>query len=250
MNVGDRVTKITAVGIIVVFDNVPHAANLATSWGFACVIEGLSQTILFDTGGNGHILLSNMTHLGIAPECVSTIFLSHIHHDHTGGLEAFLAQNPKVTVYIPTSFPISFQQAIASYGAKVITIGEPRQLFERVYSTGEMGESIKEQALILDTQAGLILITGCAHPHIARIAASVKKRFGKDIALLMGGFHLRSMGRQESHKIVRILKELGIERVAPSHCTGEQTIAQFQKTWGEGFIKSGCGAAIELPWKS
>jgi 7,8-dihydropterin-6-yl-methyl-4-(beta-D-ribofuranosyl)aminobenzene 5'-phosphate synthase len=240
----------TDIRITVVFDNVRHAANLATSWGFACVIEGLSQVILFDTGGNGPILLSNMAHLGIESECVNTIFLSHIHHDHTGGLEAFLAQNPKVTVYTPASFPIAFWQTISGYGANVVPVSKPGQLFAQVYSTGEMGKEIKEQALILDTQAGLILITGCAHPQIVRIAASVGKCFGKDIDLLMGGFHLHSMNRQESYRIVRILKELGVERVAPSHCTGEEAIAQFQSTWGEGFITSGCGKVIELPWKS
>jgi metal-dependent hydrolase (beta-lactamase superfamily II) len=46
----------TKIRITVVFDNVPYAANLTTSLGFACILEGLSQIILFDTDGDGRVL--------------------------------------------------------------------------------------------------------------------------------------------------------------------------------------------------
>ena len=83
----------------VVFNNVPHKAGLESGWGFACLIESPEQTVLFDTGGDGGILLSNMQHMGLDPSSVDAVVLSHIHSDHTGGLEAFLVQNPNVTVY-------------------------------------------------------------------------------------------------------------------------------------------------------
>lgn len=77
---------------------------------FSCLIEGLDKTILFDTGGNGDILLANMQRLGLDPEDVDAVVLSHIDADHTGGLGAFLARNPDVTVYMPESLPASFQR--------------------------------------------------------------------------------------------------------------------------------------------
>ena len=46
--------------LYVVFNNVSYKAGLETGWGFSCLIEGLDETVLFDTGGNGDILLSNM----------------------------------------------------------------------------------------------------------------------------------------------------------------------------------------------
>jgi len=47
--------------ITVVYDNhSPVLAGLKSSWGFACVVEGFGQTILFDTGTSGPILLNNL----------------------------------------------------------------------------------------------------------------------------------------------------------------------------------------------
>jgi len=42
-----------------------------------------------------------------------------------------------------------------------------------------------------------------------------------------------------------MIQTLGVRRVAPSHCTGDQAIAHFREQWGEDFVRSGCGAFIE-----
>ena len=48
----DKITSaaIDELRITVVYDNNPYKEGLTTSWGFACVIEGAEETILFDTG--------------------------------------------------------------------------------------------------------------------------------------------------------------------------------------------------------
>jgi 7,8-dihydropterin-6-yl-methyl-4-(beta-D-ribofuranosyl)aminobenzene 5'-phosphate synthase len=231
----------------VVFNNVPYQAGLETSWGFSCLIEGLDKTVLFDTGGNGDILLSNMQHLGLVPEAVDAVVLSHIHADHTGGLGAFLAHNPGVTVYMPESFPASFQQELIHLGAAIETVSGPRQLMASVYSTGEMGGAIKEQALIVDTREGLIVITGCAHPNVADMAERAQTHLGKNIYLLMGGFHLGGSSDIEIRAIIKRLKALDVKKVAPSHCTGDNAIRMFREAWGDHFVEGGLGAIIELP---
>ena len=178
------------VRLYVVFNNLPCKAGLQTGWGFACLITGLDKTVLFDTGGDGNILLSNMAKLGLDAEAVKTVVLSHNHGDHTGGLGAVLTRNPDVTVYVPESFPASFKREIRRLGAAIETVSGARQLSDSVYSTGEMNHGIKEQALIVDTARGLIVVTGCAHPNVADMAEQAHFLLGKDIYLLMGGFHL------------------------------------------------------------
>ena len=232
--------------LTIVFNNIPYDTNLRTGWGFACLIEGLQQTILFDTGSDGNILLSNMKSLGIDPRTVSAVVLSHIHADHCGGLEKFLRQNPEVTIYLPESFPASFRQAIQDCGAHVKTVGKPAQLFAQVHSTGEMGEWIKEQSLILETPKGLVIITGCAHPGIVHIAEEAKGILKKDIYMVVGGFHLAGTSTMRIRDIIQKLKELGVEKVAPSHCTGEEAIGLFKENWGKDFVEGGCGAVIPL----
>jgi 7,8-dihydropterin-6-yl-methyl-4-(beta-D-ribofuranosyl)aminobenzene 5'-phosphate synthase len=233
--------------ITVVYNNVPHAPGLATAWGFAAVIETGAETALFDTGGDGPTLLANMKQLGIEPDAVDAIVLSHIHGDHTGGLDDFLAQNSKVTVYVPCSFPAGFVRDIEHRGAHVVKVGGPQRLFANLYSTGELGDGTKEQALIVDTAAGLVVMTGCAHPDIVTIARVARDQRGKDIHLLMGGFHLGGRSPEQNQVTVEALHRLGVRQAASSHCTGDEAIALFRSTWGKDFIGGGCGAVIRVP---
>lgn len=231
----------------VVFNNLPYKAGLQTGWGFACLIQGMDKVVLFDTGGNGDILLSNMLRLGLDAEAVEAVVLSHIHGDHTGGLDMFLARNPDVTVYMPESFPAAFQQDVIRLGATIETLSGPRRLFGSMHSTGEMNHGIKEQALILDTPRGLVVITGCAHPNVADMAEQAQAYLGKNIYLLMGGFHLGGRSNVEIRSIIKRLKALGVRKVAPSHCTGDTAIRLFREAWNEDFIEGGLGAVIEVP---
>ena len=93
------------LAVRIVYDNYPFDKKLQTAWGFACVVTGLEKAILFDTGGDGRILLANMRACGMEPGEIDAVVLSHIHGDHTGGLGAFLEANSRVTVYVPKVFP-------------------------------------------------------------------------------------------------------------------------------------------------
>ena len=122
---GIILTEAALVKITVIFNNLAYNTHLRTGWGFSCLVETAGHTFLFDAGGDGEILLSNMRELAVDPTTIDMVVLSHIHADHTGGLESFLQLNPKVTTYVPESFPASFQQAIKSCGADVKTVGAP-----------------------------------------------------------------------------------------------------------------------------
>lgn len=231
--------------LTVLFDNLPHRAGLTTGWGFSCLVTGMERSILFDTGADGAVLLSNMRRLG--PGDVDGIVLSHIHADHTGGLERFLVERPDVDVWLPADFPPAFLRGIAEQGARVRPVGAGGRLFTGVYSTGPLGEGLVEQALILDTEKGLVVVTGCAHPGIVHVAETATRLAGKRIHLLVGGFHLMRESDAEIDAIVARLRALGVEKVAPSHCTGEAAIARFRQTWAEDFVAGGLGAVIRVP---
>ena len=233
--------------ITVLFNNVSHRSGLTSGWGFACLVEGLAKTVLFDTGADGGILLDNMRRLNLDPKGIDAVFLSHSHGDHTGGLGALIARHSGMQVFLPAGFPASFRQAVADKGAQVSVVKMGGRLLDHVYSTGELGDSIVEQAMIVETEKGLVVITGCAHPGIARIAETAIRLTGKKIYLLMGGFHLGGTSRSEILAIISQLKSLGVEKVAPSHCTGETATVLFRQAWGRDFVESGLGAVIELP---
>jgi 7,8-dihydropterin-6-yl-methyl-4-(beta-D-ribofuranosyl)aminobenzene 5'-phosphate synthase len=233
--------------LTILFNNVPCDARLTTGWGFSCVVHGTEKNILFDTGGNGDVLLSNMEKLQVSPQDLDLVVLSHVHGDHTGGLQSLLSKNAHVTVYLPSSFPQRFKDDIKHKNANVVSVDEPMEICKGVYSSGEMGHGIREQCLILKTREGLVIITGCAHPGIVNMVKHAKKWFKDEIYLVIGGFHLMGDNEREVKEIIAELRQIGVKKIAPSHCTGEGPIELFKKAWGQDFLRSGCGAVIKIP---
>jgi 7,8-dihydropterin-6-yl-methyl-4-(beta-D-ribofuranosyl)aminobenzene 5'-phosphate synthase len=114
-----------------------------------------------------------------------------------------------------------------------------------LFSTGELGATPREQALIISTSEGLVVLTGCAHPGVVEIARAARAYPGRDIELLIGGFHLRGQPPSKLEGTLQALRDLGVRRVAPSHCTGAHATERFRELWGEQFVTNGCGAVIE-----
>ncbi len=235
------------ITVTILYDNYLFSEGLKTDWGFSCLVQWKNENLLFDTGGpSSNILFENMNSLGLNPNDVNFIVLSHGHGDHTGGLIPFLNKNNKVSVYLLASFPAEFVAKVEGTGAKVIKVTEPARIFEDIYLTGEMGVQIKEQSLILDTDQGLIVITGCAHPGVVDILKRAKETHKKDIHLVLGGFHLRDKPEDELKKIISQFKELGILKVGATHCTGEKAIELFKQAYGENFVKLGVGRVVRI----
>jgi len=232
--------------IKVVYDNNPYKQELGTAWGFSALIIGTEKNILFDTGGDGSLLLGNMKKLEIEPNSIDVVVLSHIHGDHTSGLASFLQKNHKIEVFLPESFPKKFKDSVQQYQAKVIEINQPLKICENVYSTGQQGVWIKEQSLIIRTKAGLVVITGCAHPGIVNMVNTAKELMKDDVLLVMGGFHLEWATRGKIEKIISAFKQHGVRYVGPCHCTGEKARSLFEKHFGKNYINIGVGKVISL----
>lgn len=232
--------------INILFDNRTIERKFTYAWGFSCLIEGLKHNILFDTGGRGDILLHNMKKMNIEIDRIEHIFLSHIHGDHTGGLTSILERKSSSVLWIPDSFPESLKFDLGSFGIRVRSIDMSSTLFEGVYSTGQLGRSPKEHALIIDTKKGLIMITGCSHPGVANLAIKAVNYLSKDIYLIVGGFHLRGYSKKDIDHIVKLLKDMGVKKIAPCHCTGEYAMQLFEEQYQENYLDVSVGTTIQL----
>lgn len=232
--------------LTVVYDNNPHTSGLIAEWGFACLITGFEKTILFDTGGDGKVLLENMERLNINPVDIDIIFMSHDHWDHTGGLKALLQENGAVEVQILSSFSDDMKDLKRAYGTELVENDSLKMIFPHVYTTGSLGTTIQEQSLVLETENGLIVITGCAHPGVVKIIEHVKKNFDKDIQIVFGGFHLGGADDQILESIISRFRQTGVRRVGPCHCSGERCRELFQREYGEDYLKLGVGARIRV----
>ena len=113
-------TVASDIKISVIYNNIPFDSRLENNWGFSCFIEGMEETILFDTGNPDSIMLNNMKIMGISPEVVHSVFLSHYHTDHIGGLDDFLRQ--KANVYVNKKFiPVRFRFCLIKLDIRFLT---------------------------------------------------------------------------------------------------------------------------------
>jgi 7,8-dihydropterin-6-yl-methyl-4-(beta-D-ribofuranosyl)aminobenzene 5'-phosphate synthase len=239
--------KLPSPRFTILFNNMigaPH--GLEIEWGFSCLIEGFAEPLLFDTGQNGDMLLANMRKLGVEPGRIKHVLFSHQHGDHTGGFKALAAVQPNTHIYPLAAFPDDLNASLAAGAAETTLITTAREIFPGVHTTGAMGRRIPEQALLLDTAKGLVVLTGCAHPGILEIVRRARQTFHRDIYLVIGGFHLPGHSDEEIRAIIAEFQELGVARIAPTHCTGERGLELFREAWGDNYIDAGCGNQIVL----
>ncbi|MFL7812915.1 MAG: MBL fold metallo-hydrolase [Anaerolineales bacterium] len=233
------------ITITVVYDNYPYQAGLGTAWGFAALVEYKDTLLLFDTGGSGPLLLSNLTALGYKPGDIGIVVLSHEHNDHTGGLQSLLSAGADPVIYIPPSFSNSFKNQYQNQFQLIE--GRPgMKIAERIYTIGEMPGPPPEQALVIDTTQGLVVITGCAHPGVDKMILEAKRQYKEDIYLVLGGFHLGSASDSRVNAIIKEFQRLGVKYAAPCHCTGDRAIGMFRNAFGKDFLPVGVGAVIEI----
>jgi 7,8-dihydropterin-6-yl-methyl-4-(beta-D-ribofuranosyl)aminobenzene 5'-phosphate synthase len=239
--------KFEAVNITILYDNNPFIQGLQTDWGFSCLVEVGKIRLLFDSGGNGSILLSNMSKLKIDPGSIDCIFLSHYHHDHTGGLNDLLERNSGVTIYYPQSFPNELKNVMKNSGAELVPIASFKELKTNIFSLGELDGPIPEQSLAVRTSKGIVVITGCAHPGIINILKKAKESFPDEVIyLVMGGFHLHTHTKNEINNIISKMSKMGIMKTAPSHCSGDMAREMFRGSFNNNYIEIGTGKEIRI----
>lgn len=267
--------------ITILYDAFGKPSPMEKDWGFAALIEYGGKRILFDTGDNPDILANNARAKGVDLSKLDFAVLSHRHGDHMGGMEYLLSTNPKVRIYAPKenfgvygfSLPGSFYRRDESLpreqryydGAPptVMRFGSawPRANFELIEQTTEIAPGIhlialtsdkpgtlelRELSLAIDTADGIVLVVGCSHPGIDKIAeaaAAIDPR----IHLIVGGFHLVVVKDEEIDRIVASLHDKWrVEYVAPGHCTGEPAFAALKRVFGERYLYAGLGTAIAV----
>lgn len=238
--------NVSDVQIQVIYDNRAESDEFESAWGFSCLVTADGHKLLFDTGGDGEILLRNMKKFAIDSKSITKVVLSHEHWDHVGGLDEFLAMNDSVEVYVLKCFPDEIKKTVTSAGAIPVEVVDSREIVPGVFTTGEIEGHINEQALVVRTDDGLIVITGCAHPGIVKIVRTARELLSEKVLFVMGGFHLHQDSDSKVRAIISELKGLGVQYAAPCHCSGDNAIELFRQEMGSRFISVKAGITIKL----
>lgn len=234
--------------ISTVYDNRKADDSLRTGWGVSYIID---DSILFDTGEEHYGLFFNMEKMGIPIDDIKKIVISHEHFDHTGGLGELLRQRPGIDLYICPGFSDGFKSSAAALGCAISEVKPFDEIAGNIYTTGQLDtvwgfHSIAEQSLILDTDKGLTIVTGCAHPGITNIVEYVKNNIKREIHLVMGGFHIMDEPLWKIRSVGNRLRELSVENVGPAHCTGPEAMEILKDSYGDNYIDIAAGVTIEV----
>jgi 7,8-dihydropterin-6-yl-methyl-4-(beta-D-ribofuranosyl)aminobenzene 5'-phosphate synthase len=229
----------------IVYNNIASDNSyLKTDWGFSAWIEADGQVTLFDAGTKPKILQNNLEKLELNPERIKRVAISHEHQDHTGGLRLILKQlNTGTKIYLPNNYDPDLRSDFPTLDF-IVNTGFVK-IAENIWLSPVLvnqENNIKEQALIIEKENSFIVITGCAHPGIVKICETVCEFFpDKNPELVTGGFHLVRTNEDQIKQISSKLRKMGFRHVAPSHCTGEKSIALFQHEWNDEFVQLNLG---------
>ncbi len=219
----------------------------ALRWG----ISFLAGDILFDAFGRADVFWENIRRFRIDLSQVRHVVISHDDWDHIAGLQGLLQARPKMKVHVCEKAGEGLKGLVQSGRGTIVEVRLATKVSRRIFSTGQMradtGRGILyEQALVIKTQRGISVITGCAHPGILRIVRKVIRDFGNNIYAVCGGFHMKDNDRVTNMKIVTALRALGVVRVAPLHCSGAGAVAVFKKVFGKHCVRWKEGALLEI----
>ena len=277
------------VKITTLSENTAVAGSLG-EWGLCMFIEVGGKKILFDTGAgfsavyNAPLLGVDLT----KADCIVISHGHHDHTG--GLRDVLTRMHKKIDVhahpdiwsrkygrmendsvrYVGIPFP---REALEALGANFVLTPEPVNLAEGVMTTGyvpmtneyevvekylmvtkngELEQDVldDDQAMIIDTDFGLVVILGCSHHGIVNTLGHVRKITGKEnIYAAIGGTHLVHASQKRLDRTAAALLEMGVQYLGVSHCTGFKASSYLGQVFGDRFFQNNAGTQLTLPFK-
>jgi 7,8-dihydropterin-6-yl-methyl-4-(beta-D-ribofuranosyl)aminobenzene 5'-phosphate synthase len=121
-------------------------------------------------------------------------------------------------------------------------------LFVREDSGWQSDNLLDDQALAVKTEAGLVVILGCAHRGMVNTLYHARQLTGVDkIHAVIGGSHLMNASEERLWQAIDALRGLGIQRMGLCHCTDLPAASLMAQEFGEIFFFNMAGTVIEIP---
>ena len=236
--------------ISVIFDNLAKNGFIP-AWGFSALVEtDKGERVLFDTGSSCKVWEHNASKMGISYESFDHVMLSHFHWDHIGSALdiAYFSKRSKHFL-VTDGFSKVFISQIVEKGHQLSLVREPYRFSENLLSLGALKTNVGnlyEQALLAFKGNDYALLVGCSHPGILEITRRAIALTQKAPKLVIGGFHFLGLDGITITAIAEELLELGVEYVAPCHCSGERGREIFASVFGNRYVEAKAGTVIEL----
>ena len=271
--------------ILTLVENTAQGKGILGEHGLSFLVQTGEGIVLFDTG-QGQVLVSNAAAMEVDLGRVERIVLSHGHFDHTGGLRQVLNQiGPREVLAHPEALVPKY--SVHEGNVREIGIPESRQILEqegasfclyedpvevipgitltgriprvtdfekvssrfRIGSEGNLQQDMlwDDQALIVETEEGPVVVLGCAHAGLINTLLYAKELVGgRCLGGVIGGTHLVDADPVRLERTVDALKQFDIGRIAPCHCTGFRGQVALWESFGERFVLNMAGDRLEF----
>lgn len=124
---------------------------------------------------------------------------------------------------------------------------EANRFFIKEDSGWRADELADDLALIINTEPGLVVILGCAHRGIINTLYHAQKITGrKEIRMVIGGCHLIGTSLERVYQTIAALKDLDVQKIGVSHCTGLQASAMIAQELGDRFFYNNACTRIQV----
>ena len=235
--------------VTILYDNYAVSRDLSVGWGFSCLIE---DQLLFDTGESGKALLENIKSLDIDINNIKGVVISHDHWDHTGGLWEILKKRPGLPVYACSDFSPEFKEEVQDLKGHLIEVSDFSEIMPDIYATGPIaatykGQYLPEQALVVKSNGGVSVITGCSHPGVIIMLRKIRDSLGiESFQNVFGGFHMPEQDKPTIKALIESFQKLGVTYCGPTHCSGKRVMKMFQKAFADHYLDIKVGMVLEV----
>jgi 7,8-dihydropterin-6-yl-methyl-4-(beta-D-ribofuranosyl)aminobenzene 5'-phosphate synthase len=119
-------------------------------------------------------------------------------------------------------------------------------LFVKSGSRWHPDELLDDQALVINTEAGLVVILGCAHRGIINTLYHARKLTGTEkIHAVIGGSHLIGASEERLWQTVDALRSFNIQKLGLCHCTDLPAASVLAREFSESFFFNKAGTIID-----
>ena len=109
-------------------------------------------------------------------------------------------------------------------------------------------ELLDDQGIVINTEQGLVVITGCAHRGIINTLYHAQQLTGvTQIHMVLGGSHLVGASEEQIQLTIAALKDLDVQKLGLCHCTGLPVAMVMSQEFGDKFFFNNAGTRINLP---